>query len=99
MPATSHFELDKLITQLSDLARERLPTDEADRAATFFRAYYHRVPAEDLNQADLTDLYGGALAHLAFAQRRTSGNACLRAYNPTAEQHGWTSRHTVVEIV
>ncbi len=99
MPATSHFELDKLITQLSDLARERLPTDEADRAATFFRAYYHRVPAEDLNQADLADLYGGALAHLAFAQRRTSGNACLRAYNPTAEQHGWTSRHTVVEIV
>ncbi|MBT5622944.1 MAG: hypothetical protein HOJ66_05895, partial [Acidiferrobacteraceae bacterium] len=83
MSVTPHFTLDKLIQQLSDLARERLPAAQVERARSFFKAYYHRVPTEDLEQAPLDDLYGAALAHLKFAQRRVAGNACLRIYNPT----------------
>ncbi len=99
MSVTPHFTLDKLIQQLSDLARERLPATQVERARSFFKAYYHRVPTEDLEQAPLDDLYGAALAHLKFAQRRVAGNACLRIYNPTTEVHGWQTRHSVVEIV
>ncbi len=99
MSVTPHFTLDKLIQQLSDLARERLPARQVERARSFFKAYYHRVPTEDLEQAPLDDLYGAALAHLKFAQRRVAGNACLRIYNPTTEAHGWQTRHSVVEIV
>ena len=41
MSVTPHFTLDKLIQQLSDLARERLPATQVERAGSFFKAYYH----------------------------------------------------------
>ena len=39
------------------------------------------------------------LALLAFARRRLPGVAKVRVFNPTAAEHGFESRHTVVQIV
>ena len=99
MSVTPHFTVDKLTQQLSQLARKRLPASQVEHAISFFNAYYHRVPTEDLEQRSLNDLYGAALAHLEFAQHRVVGNACLRIYNPTTEVHGWQTQHSVVEII
>ena len=40
-----------------------------------------------------------ALDHLAFGARRRRGQALLRIFNPTEEEHGYTSTYTVVEMV
>jgi glutamate dehydrogenase len=45
------------------------------------------------------DLYGAAMAQLAFARAFASGTPKLRVYNPRTEEHGWSSPHTVIEIV
>ncbi|MBL8706965.1 MAG: NAD-glutamate dehydrogenase, partial [Rhodospirillales bacterium] len=42
---------------------------------------------------------GAAMALWNFAQVRPAGAAKLRAYNPTMAEHGWRSRHSIVEIV
>ena len=45
------------------------------------------------------DLYGAALSHWNFARQRVPGHARVRVVNPTLAEHGFQSRHTIVEIV
>ncbi len=39
-----------------------------------------------------------ALSHLKFARQRR-GRALVRVFNPTLSEHGYTSPHTVIEMV
>ena len=64
----------------------------------FLEAYYANVDAEDMAARDPAALAGAALAHLEFAHRRR-GRALVRVFNPTVREHGYTSPHTVIEMV
>jgi glutamate dehydrogenase len=85
-----------LVEKTLALVRDRLPGTEADEVEPFVRAYYADAAAEDLAEFDL---YGAALAHWHFLQRRRPGVPKVHAYTPSLEEHGWQSRHSVVEIV
>ena len=87
--------LDKIVSR----CHERLPAEEADRAAEFARQYYAFAPPDYLEDRSPLDVYGAALAHWGFAGQRERGSAKVRVYNPQFETHGWQSSHTVVEIV
>ena len=76
--------------------RERLPGQQASEVERFVRAYYADAALEDLSELDL---YGAALAHWHFLQRRRPGEVKVYAYTPTLDEHGWQSAHSVVEIV
>jgi glutamate dehydrogenase len=89
----------ELIDSVCARIRERLPTDQAGPCESFVRQYYHWVPAEDLIDRDPLDLYGAAVAHWNLAQQRRPGEVKSHVYNPSFEQHGWSSAHTVVELV
>ncbi len=88
-----------LIQKTVEHARAKLPAEQAARLEAFLRIYYGSVAADDLLERDVGDLYGAALGHLNFGSRRTSGTPKVRVYTPQLEEHGWTSTHTVVEIV
>ena len=64
-----------------------------------FAPYFQRVDPEDIAARDVEDLYGALLSHWQFARAREPGKAKIRVFNPVAGEHGWSSRHTVVEIV
>jgi glutamate dehydrogenase len=64
----------------------------------FLQAYYANVDAEDLAARDPAELAGTALSHLMFARRRQR-SALVRVFNPTLREHGFTSPHTVIEMV
>jgi glutamate dehydrogenase len=81
------------------LAEQRLAGTAAREAREFIACYYEQVDTEDLASRAVEDLYGAAMAHLGFARRFSPGNPKLRVYNPRAEEHGWASPHTVIEIV
>jgi len=89
----------ELIEAVLARVRARLGGPEGDQAEEFVRQYYHRVAAEDLAERDPLDLYGAALAQWSFARRRAPAEAKVRVYNPSFDQHGWQSTHTVVELV
>src|ERR1700723_3051630 len=64
----------------------------------FLQAYYANVDAEDLAAREPAELAGTALSHLMFARRRRR-SALVRVFNPTLREHGFTSPHTVIEMV
>ncbi len=72
---------------------------EAARLETFVRQYYRWVPLEDLAERSPHDLCGAAAAHWRLARQRTQGEAKVRVYDPDAGRDGWSSPHTVVEVV
>src|ERR1700677_437027 len=64
----------------------------------FLETYYGNVDAEDISARDPAALAGAALSHLEFARKRR-GRALVRVFNPTLREHGYTSPHTVIEMV
>ena len=64
----------------------------------FLQTYYANVDAEDMTVREPADLAGAALSHLQFARKRR-GRALVRVFNPTLREHGYTSPHTVIELV
>jgi glutamate dehydrogenase len=64
----------------------------------FLQGYYANVDAAELSERDPSSLAGMALSHLLFAQRR-GRSARVRVFNPTLREHGFTSPHTVIEMV
>ena len=81
------------------LVRAKVAAEERATLEAFVRGYYGQVDPEDLAERDAADLYGAALSHWNFARKRDPGQACVRVFNPTLEEHGWQSTHTIVEIV
>src|SRR3954469_4041218 len=88
-----------LIDTVCSRVRERVEPDQAPQLEEFVRQYYRWVPPDDLVGRDALNLYGAALAQWKFLEDRAPGEQRVRVYNPTFEQHGWQSTHTVVEIV
>jgi glutamate dehydrogenase len=89
----------ELVERVVGLLHDRLAPDRWDEAERFVRRYYEAVPPEDLADRSAGDLYGAALSHWSFAQTRQDGQSKVRVYNPTLEDHGWQSDHTIVEVV
>ncbi|HWD69228.1 MAG TPA: NAD-glutamate dehydrogenase [Solirubrobacteraceae bacterium] len=95
---TTQTEL-ALIEAVCERARRLLPETQAAPAATFVRHFYRWVPAEDLTERDETDVYGAAIAQWNLALQRQPGEAKVHVYNPEPEQCGWSSPHSVMQIV
>jgi glutamate dehydrogenase len=95
----THEQKQALLEPVLRIADQRLPEAGAREARSFIAQYYDLVDAEDLAARDAEDLYGAAMAHLSFARHFVSGSAKLRVYNPRAQDHGWSSPHSVIEIV
>ncbi|GAB78365.1 glutamate dehydrogenase [Austwickia chelonae] len=74
----------------------RSPGEPAER---LLQRYYRHVVTEDLLARRPEDLVGAALSHRSLAGQRPVGSANVRVFTPTVEQEGWTTGHTVVEIV
>jgi glutamate dehydrogenase len=75
--------------------------DPRDRAhlEAFGRAYLAGLDAEDVIERDALDLYGAMRSLWQVAATRTPGEAKVRVFNPSVDEQGWQSPHTVVEIV
>ncbi len=95
----THEQKQALLEQVLRMADQRMAAHEAVEARAFIAQYYDLVDPEDLAARSAEDLYGAAMAHLAFARTFASGTPKLRVYNPRADEHGWSSPHTVIEIV
>ncbi|MFI8366186.1 NAD-glutamate dehydrogenase [Streptomyces sp. NPDC085466] len=83
----------------------RLPTGpedgrpDRDTVLDYLQRYYLHTAPEDLTDRDPDDVFGAALAHYRLAENRPQGTANVRVHTPTVEENGWTSSHSVVEVV
>ncbi|NOT63538.1 MAG: NAD-glutamate dehydrogenase, partial [Acidobacteria bacterium] len=81
------------------LVRTKAPAELRATLEQFVNAYYDQVAPDDVIERRADDLYGAALSLWNFARKRTPGQPKLRVFNPTVEEHGWQTTHTVIEIV
>ncbi|WP_415952147.1 NAD-glutamate dehydrogenase [Streptomyces sp. KLOTTS4A1] len=72
---------------------------DGDTVLTYLQRYYLHTAPEDLTDRDPVDVFGAALSHYRLAENRPQGTASVRVQTPTVEENGWTSSHSVVEVV
>src|SRR5438477_12203606 len=75
--------------------------DPADQviANKFVAQFYEHVPPADVAERTPRNLYGAALSLWRFGERRRPRQAKIRVHNPDPAADGWSSPHTIVEIV
>src|SRR5436305_11647931 len=75
--------------------------DPADQATAnrFIEQFYEHVPPADVAERTPRNLYGAALSLWRFGERRRPRQAKIRVHNPDPAADGWSSPHTIVEIV
>src|SRR6185312_16852623 len=95
----AHEQKQAILEEVLRIADERLAGGPAKEAREFIAHYYEQLDAEDLAAREPGDLYGAAVAHLAFARAFASGKPKVRVYNPRPAEDGWSSPHTVIEMV
>ncbi len=92
-----------LKSRLIDELAQRVRTKLGDRAAAsgeyFLRQFYDPVSPDDMLNSSQDDLLGAALSLWSYTRSRNPDELKIRVYNPRLEEHGWQSRHTVIEIV
>ncbi len=90
-----------LLTRALEVGPSAVGEPQVDRAAMaeYLAAYYRHVAPGDLLGRDPTAVYAAAFSHRCLAARRVEGEVLMRVFNPTVEDNGWESAHTLVEIV
>ncbi len=89
----------KLVRKAAALVEEALDPAERHLAERMIAEFYQHVPPADVFRRSPRDLAGAALSLWRLAGRRRRGQAKIRVYNPEPAADGWSSPHTVLEIV
>ncbi len=71
---------------------------EVPDLAEYLAAFYRHSAAEDVLAMDPLDLVGLALSARQNALLRPGREPNVRVLNPSLDEHGWSSGHTVVEV-
>ena len=87
------------IDAVLSLAGARLQGGQRAPFETFARACLHYLDDDDLMLRSGDDLLGALLSSWQFGAERSAGKARLRVISPSLAEHGWASRHSVIEIV
>jgi glutamate dehydrogenase len=80
-------------------AQQKVAAGERALIEVFVREYYRQLDPDDLAARSPEDLAGAALSHWELGRVRTAGSAKVRVFSPSAAEHGWAVRHTVIEVV
>ncbi|MBN8530262.1 MAG: NAD-glutamate dehydrogenase [Alphaproteobacteria bacterium] len=96
-PFSQH--LSSLLSTISARLPEVAGKDFSPETDHFLRLYYSGVPQINLEKLDPREACAKALATLDFMSVREPGKPKIRIFTPTASQFGWTSPHTVIEMI
>ncbi|TDY01742.1 NAD-glutamate dehydrogenase [Thiohalophilus thiocyanatoxydans] len=91
----AHHMIDKVVAR----AHNSFPVRDHDNIERFIRQYLGSVSWEDMAERQLEDLYGAVISHWNLVSQRLPQQVLIRVQNPTLEEHGWQSTHTVVEVI
>ena len=88
-----------LVEKAVAFAHETLEATQRATAERVVAEFYKHVPPADIAERSPKDLWGAALSLWRFSERRRPDQAKIRVYNPDPAADGWSSPHTIVEIV
>ncbi|MEO8330733.1 MAG: NAD-glutamate dehydrogenase, partial [Candidatus Nanopelagicales bacterium] len=80
-------------------AAEAARSGDQHDVAEYLSHFYKHVAAEGLLGRDPVDVWGAAQSMRRLAELRPVGTGKVHVFNPSLDDKGWTSGHTVVEVV
>lgn len=84
---------------LEQYIRRQVQGKGADQLIFFAQQYYKFAYFEEIADRSVEDLYGAVLSHWNLFLELPAGKEKVHIYNPSVEENGWQSTHTVIEIV
>ncbi|MFN0085177.1 MAG: NAD-glutamate dehydrogenase [Blastocatellia bacterium] len=93
------IDKDERIGEVLALVRAKAPAELRATLERLIGDYFRQTASEDILERRADDLYGAVLSHWNFARKRERGSPRVRVFNPSVEEHGWQSTHTIIEIV
>lgn len=81
-----------------ELLKSRMPAPRFKHAEPFARLFLKRVYAEDLLARDADSWAALLIGLFDFTQVRKPDAANVRVFNPTKDECGWDTHHTVVQV-
>lgn len=95
------FEEEKnlIINEVVEKIQSKLPKNKADLCSDFVKQFYITMSYDDLKEAKIDDLFGLAINFWELIETRKPREIKFRIYNPTNEQFGWQSNHTILELI
>ncbi len=99
MADTAEQVKDALLDGATDLARRRSHGSASTPGEVLIRHYYQRTAPHELDDKDPIDLYASVVRHFQLAERRSPLETIIRVYNPDSDEDGWSSSHTVIDVV
>jgi glutamate dehydrogenase len=99
MASTTEAKKAGLVRKAAALAGMLPDPVEQTTAKRVIAEFYEHVPPADVAERSARDLCGAALSLWRLAERRRPGQAKISVHNPDPVADGWSSRHTIVEIV
>lgn len=88
-----------LVTTALNAAQKSDKGKKGKQLRAFISEYYAHVPAQDLADLSGPELVAIARAHMQTGKTRKPKTANIRVYNPIEKSDGWSTNHSVVEIV
>ncbi len=88
-----------LLESVQAILGSRVSERRAAQARYFAAAFLRRVPEEDFRGETPPSLAALVEGIMKFAGRREPGSHRIRAFNPEQGRDGWTSPHTIIEMV
>lgn len=95
------FEQSKelIIGPVVDKIKEKMASKKAKLCTEFVSQFFSTLSLDDLNEVGVDDLYGAVINFWSFIEQRNSDETKISIYNPSDEQHGWKTTHTVVQVI
>ncbi|NND44576.1 MAG: NAD-glutamate dehydrogenase [Xanthomonadales bacterium] len=89
----------KLLDQVKAILASRSNATRAKQAHYYAEAFFRRVPIEELSRETPAALAAIVSEQIKFISKRPPGEAQISVFNPTPEEDGWESQHTIIEMV
>ncbi len=93
-------KLPVLLSKVTKLIEKKLSKSQAKLVTQYSQHFYNSVSEADLLTRNSEELYASILSLWNFNQKKITANkGRVRVTNPTIEEHGWQSKHTIIEIL
>jgi glutamate dehydrogenase len=88
-----------LLEQVKSILAKRSSATRARQAQYYAEAFFRRVPFEELSRETPVALAAIVSEQIKFINERPPRQALISVFNPTLEDDGWESQHTILEMV
>ncbi|MFK7854029.1 MAG: NAD-glutamate dehydrogenase [Granulosicoccus sp.] len=96
---SSRLDKSELISTVVAALPGQLDSEHKSQLSDFIAAYFSSAPLHELATFTDDDLAGMALLHWQLAQPQNNGEPACHILNPSLAHQGWSSPHTVIQIV